>query len=402
MDEDLPDEYIFPDKKNNLLNLYNSLIAIIQGKEPRIQLLKEYSGIDKIIFIYLDGVSYEALINLLPETIHNGLTRITSIYPATTASVVTSLATGAPPSKHGIFEWNLYIPKINMLIEPLVMHPYHYKYNDVLCKWGFYPSNLIKSRRLYSRLTSKNIKVFSFLRSYIVSSCYAKYILNGSYVIPYINVTDLAYTLARRVEQEEVRVFYYVYVEGIDSIGHLYGYNTPQYDKDLEYTLKILLEELRSIEKNKSETLLVITSDHGMNNVDSNKIIMLDETYPKLVRYLKRDVYGVPLVSGSPRDVYLHVKNGYIDRVMHILGDLEDIAVIVERDEVIKTLLKDIREDVIDRLGDIIILPKPGYGIWIRHYKDEYITSRGMHGGLSKDEMYIPFFTSKLDELGFL
>jgi len=148
-----------------------------------------------------------------------------------------------------------------------------------------------------------------------------------------------------------------------------------------------------------SNCLLVITSDHGMNNVESENLIMLDKIYPKLLKYLRRDVYGMPLVSGSPRNAYLHIKEGYFDKVMKMLDGLKDDAIILDRRKTINSLFKDINPSVIDRLGDIIILPKPGYGFWVRHYKKERLNLRGMHGGLSSDEIYIPFLAIRLDML---
>lgn len=390
-----------PYKELNLLNIYHSILDLLSGKQPSIDGLKDYVGVNKIVFIYLDGVGYDPFLKAVGGEIWKKPLKITSIYPSTTASVATSLGTGSPPEIHGVFEWNLYIPELNMLTEPLLMRPFHHRCNDELCEENIKPSIIIKSRRLFPRLLKQGVETKAFLRVYIAGSCYGRYILGGTDIFPYINVTDLSISLKRELNRDTKLGFYYVYIESMDSIGHLYGYEYEEYYIDIEYTVKILLNILSGLdEKVKDDTLFIFTSDHGMTNIPRKNLISLDKITPKLKKYLKRDKNGFPLVSGSPRNVYLHIRNGYIDKSLRLLESINKVAIIMEKREFLKTrMMKKIKYNVIGRLGEIILLPSPSYGIWMKHYPKETIKIVGMHSGLSKDEMYIPLLFGKLNEL---
>ena len=52
-----------------------------------------------------------------------------------------------------------------------------------------------------------------------------------------------------------------------------------------------------------------------------------------------------------------------------------------------------------DRVGDLLILPYNNHTVWYEHVKGKKIRFLGHHGGLSKDEMLVPFAIAKLSEL---
>jgi|GEM_PF-3749236 len=53
-------DFILPDPRRNLLTIYESLIKMLVYGKPDTGLLKEYSDVDKILFIYLNSSSFFA------------------------------------------------------------------------------------------------------------------------------------------------------------------------------------------------------------------------------------------------------------------------------------------------------------------------------------------------------
>ena len=392
----------FPDENENILKLAIGIENLALGKDPEIEVLKDYMGIDKILVILLDGVGYSLLKEYACKYGYPEPRKITTIYPSTTAAVLTSLATTSKPGWHGMLDWNLYIPEIDTLIESIPFRPIGSRGMDTLKDMGYNIRVLFKGRRMFVSLKKGGFNVKAYLRGHIVNTCYSKYLLMGAERVPYINVTDLSVKLRKHLGSNDNTKVYYVYIEAVDAIAHKYGYYTEEQITDLKYTLYIIKNEL--IDKLSAETakniLLILTSDHGLVTINPKEIIYLDKV-EGFKKYLRRDSRGVPLVSGSPRNIYLHVKDEYLDNARRVLEEkLSDKAVIMDKAEFIKTgLLGRIRKKFLDRIGDLVLLPDAKFGIWIHHVKGKTVDIYGFHGGLSNTEIETGLIISRLSEL---
>lgn len=152
----------------------------------------------------------------------------------------------------------------------------------------------------------------------------------------------------------------------------------------------------------KRKTLFIITADHGQIDVNPKETIYLNKD-KFILKNLKKDKKGkIIYPTGSARDVFLHVrKNKINDLYEYLKKKLERKAGILKTQEAISLGLfgkKEINSKFKKRLGDILILPYRNYTIW-REYKDKKFAHFGHHGGLSKEEMVIPFSICALDEL---
>lgn len=386
-------KFEIPDKKYNILNLVKSLKNILLNEKAVFTEFNDYIGINKILFILMDGVGYDIMKNVFSKLSYPTPRMITSIYPSTTAAVLTTISTLSLPGKHGLLEWNLYIPEINMLVESIPFRPIGSKYMDELENMGYSPKVLFYGRRLTNILYRKGIKVRAYVRGYIVNSCYSKNSLVNADRVPYINVTDMIVRLKRDLQKCNANL-YYVYIEAADAIAHLYGYSTLEQETDIKYTLYIIKKELINKLPNEAleDLLIIIASDHGLVTINPEKVIYLNKIL-NLKNYLRKDIRNIPLVSGSPRNVYLHVKKEFIDRVKRKLEDkIGSIALILDKKEFLKSgLLGQVNKRVLERIGDIIILPYNHVAIWFEHLKGRKIKIRGFHGGLSKNEVKISY-----------
>ena len=136
--------------------------------------------------------------------------------------------------------------------------------------------------------------------------------------------------------------------------------------------------------------------------VDPNKVIYLNND-KKLMRYLAIDRGNKILPTGSPRDLFLHISPRYRSLAFNYLKTKfrGKAKVIYSKDAITLGLFgrsKPVKK-LLDRIGDIIILPNSNGLIWYEHMKGRKHRQKGVHGGLSADEMLIPLGMARLSDL---
>ncbi|RKY21982.1 MAG: hypothetical protein DRP62_07660 [Planctomycetota bacterium] len=109
------------------------------------------------------------------------------------------------------------------------------------------------------------------------------------------------------------------------------------------------------------------------------------------------------LPTGSPRDVFLYIKPEKLEEIQHYLSNmLKREAEVMKSKDALKMGLFGIgkvHKDFLDRIGNLLILPYKESIIWYEHIKGKKVKSIGHHGGLTKEEMLIPFSIAKLSDL---
>ncbi len=209
--------------------------------------------------------------------------------------------------------------------------------------------------------------------------------------------------LRKAVESERGKAYFYVYVSDVDTIEHSYGPYTDEHYSQLSLLSYALQKEFceKVSKKAASETTVMFTADHGQVNVNPRDTIYLNSL--RLEKMLRKDRGNTILPSGGARDVFLHVKDEYRDRVFErLLWRLGGRARIVETKEAIKEGLFGInrpKKRFLERVGDILILPYGNRTVWYEHIKGVKFDFLGHHGGLTKEEMLIPFGIADLKEL---
>ena len=142
----------------------------------------------------------------------------------------------------------------------------------------------------------------------------------------------------------------------------------------------------------------MLTTDHGASEVDPKTTIFLnkEERFKGVERFLKRNKTGDLLVpAGSPRDMFLHVKDNLLDEAQSFLAKgLDGKAEVVKADWLMKNgyFGPEISQKFRARVGNLVILPYRYESVW--WYRDHFVKHFfGNHGGLTPQEMEIPLFT---------
>ena len=146
-----------------------------------------------------------------------------------------------------------------------------------------------------------------------------------------------------------------------------------------------------------------MTADHGQINVSPKETIYLSR-YPKIVSSLQISSSGKKILPwGSPRDVFLQVKDEKLEATFEFLTELLDgKATVVKSADAIKDGLfglGKLHKKFKSRVGNILILPHKNYTVWYEHIRGKKFRLLGMHGGLSPDEMLVPFAAANAIDL---
>jgi len=372
----------------------------------------EYEDSKKIILLLIDGYGYNQWLKyhkkcrFFKEISQNGaVSPITTVFPSTTAATLTTINTGLTPQEHALPEWHIYFKEIDMIINTLPFTPLGEKGQDRLLEVGVNPAILYNGNTIYQTLKDESVKAYTFIKASYAHSCYSKIVHKGSTIIPFITYSDMFTKLRKLIEEEKKSAYFYVYLDNLDAIGHLYGPHTMEYLAELSaLSYSIITELLEKIDRKEAkQTLLLVTSDHGQVDISPEDTIYLNK-FQRLTHAFKRSRKGRPILpTGSARDVFLHIKPAKLEETHNLLSKkLEGKAKVMKTNEATEIGLFGIgkpKKRFFERVGDLLILPYNNHTVWYEHVKGKKIYFLGYHGGLNQDEMFVPFAVAKLSEL---
>lgn len=405
------ENFIYPDNASSLVNIPHSILAHFDLPHEKSSLkqfsIKRISQCSKIILFLADGLGYnlwkrQTKINTFFKKIsQEGLvSKLTTIFPSTTAAAITTLNSGLTPKEHGLLEWNLYFREFDCILETLPYRVVPNKHQQMKILPGK-PKILFSETTIYQKLKQANIPSFYFIPKELTDNVYIKAIAKGSTIIPYISITDLMVVLRHKLSTHNGKSYYFVYWPEIDSLEHFYGPASKEVNAGLSLLSYMLENELigKLGEKTASDTVMILTSDHGLCPTHPENTIYLNQ-YPQITNYFKRSSFGKPILpTGSPRDVFLNIQEERINEVVAFLrntfGDVATVIRVDKEEDMLTRLFGKSKQhkEFSSRLGNILVLPKNQNTIWYEYLPGEKFVFRGHHGGLSSDEMFIPLIT---------
>jgi hypothetical protein len=142
-----------------------------------------------------------------------------------------------------------------------------------------------------------------------------------------------------------------------------------------------------------TDTTLIITADHGIINTPKNKIINM-KNHPKL-----KETLSMPL-SGEHRFAYCYVKpSKERDFLKYVKTKLKKYCEVHKSEDLLKKNYFGLftpHKNFIDRIGDYTLIMKDNYSLYDNpEYQKEKHYHIGEHGGLSKEELYVPLIVIK-------
>ena len=412
----LKEDFIFPDYKkysiSNIASSVSNLFGIKSEKNNLPEHVLPNNGEESVVLFLIDGLGFNQFQkNINQIKLFKKLEKkseifpLTSVFPSTTPAALTSIHTGLTPQEHGLPEWTVYFEEADKIIETLPFRPIFDPNRETMLGLGGYPEMLYEGNTIYLDLKKDGIKSFLFTNQEYHDSAYSKMSQNGAEVIGYSTYSDLITKLISNLESYKKPAYYFIYWTSIDSSQHAFGPNSNEHFLSMEYLSSILENEFFSkISPEVSKKIkFIMTADHGQSSIKGEDIIYLNNYLNLESSYLwgksKRAIHP----TGSPHDVFLHIFDPKIKEILDFLRtELKQKADILLIDEAIDMGLFGTgvpTEKFIKRIGDILILPHLGYHVWYKHIEGFEWKQKGIHGGLSEDEMLVPFISTNLSNL---
>jgi hypothetical protein len=189
---------------------------------------------------------------------------------------------------------------------------------------------------------------------------------------------------------------HFAYYASPDQVAHARSPFSQEYAAEVESLFYGIRKELQEklLHEIGKETILMISADHGLCHVEQRNIIDI-AAHRELLGMLK-----VP-PTGDSRCLILHAKSE--EKISKIEEYFESrfnrgFQLFRSQDALKEGLfgLGEIKDQVHDRIGDLIAVPKIDSAIDNSNVqpRNEYVPGR--HGGLSTNEMIVPLITTRL------
>ena len=367
---------------------------------------------DRLLFFLVDGLGYSHFTRAMPQSpfltklaVDGDLYPLTSVFPSTTSAALTTLHSGLTPQEHGLPEWHVYFEEFDSIVATLPFRLMNSLQTDSLTELGGKGTMLYEGPTVYEQLAAHDIPSFMFILEDYAGTVYSSSVHRGSMLLPFRDGPDLMRQLIDKLPGTKGPAYFFVYWGKIDSIAHQYGPNTPEHLQSIQqFTALVEHEFLTKITpEDANDTLVLLSADHGHVDIKGDELIYLNR-YPIIGDSLERSKNNrLILPSGSPHDVFLYIKPEKLHEVAHFFkSELKNKAEVLLVNDAIKLGLFGINSPSATfkrRIGNLLILPRPGHHVWYEFFPSLPFEMLGIHGGLTQDEMMVPLGVAPLTAL---
>lgn len=369
-----------------IVNLMASIVAARGGRawHPTLDLLEGegLAGVTNLVLLVIDGLGAEWLASRSPEGLlsRHRLGPITTVFPSTTATAITTFLTGEAPTGHGLTGWHTWVAELGCVLKVLPGTP---RYGGAsYAAAGVDPMKLFGHRSLFERIEDRS---FVVTPAHIARSDFNLAHARGARVVPYKGLKDLFRRTARIIRWERGRKFLYCYWSELDHIGHEQGMWRAGAAAHLAAIEAALTDFLARIAG--TDTAVLVTADHGQIDTKPGDVIDLAD-HPELEACL-----ALPL-CGEPRAAFAYLKNGREgDFLAYCAGPLAGLVEVHPSADLRARGLfgpEPAQRAFASRIGDWTLLPTGNRVLRQRLPLEEPHTLIGQHGGLSSTEVLVP------------
>lgn len=379
-------------RDGSLLNLISTFHASRGGKPahaPLAALLAEsIEGARNVVFLLVDGLGYNYLADVgRGGALHDHLAgKLTSVFPSTTASAITTSFTGASPAEHGLVGWHGWFPEADVVAAAL---PFRRRGDEVpLTQLGIAPASLLPPKSIFDAMPCRS---FVVSQRRIVDSEFSVHMGGKAQRIGYDNLAGMVDAIDAVIRSGTERKYVYAYYPEFDTVAHVHGVASGQAAKRLAAIDTAFAALLRRLVC--TDTVVVASADHGFIDTPKDQALELAD-YPQLAELLR-----LPL-TGEPRVAFCHVVPGGIDEFMRRARTaLEGRADVLHGSELIEAGWFGpgaIHARLAERIGDVALVMRDRGTIKDRLPGEKHHVMIGNHGGATDDEMHVPLVLARL------
>ena len=330
--------------------------------------LNEYQP-KNVVTILCDGMGSNILDRMLDNNsflIKNRIKPITTVFPATTVAVTTSILTGLNPVETGMLGWHMYYKDIDKTITVFM--------NSDKEDLSFTP---LKEAEEYN---NKHMIRKSISEEITENGKYKGYTLFPFGDNPYKDLDEMFNTI-EKLCNEEGKKYIYAYDTDPDHTMHEIGCDKPE--------IKIIIEDINKrveeLSKKLTDTIIFVIADHGHHNVQN---IFLED-YPDLVECLEKNT------SLEPRAVNFFIKEDKKEEFEILFNNyFKDDFDLYKMDDVIESKLfgDGIENEIFrDALGDYLAIAKTDKTLLYNGSEE----LKSQHAGYTDDEILVPLIKIK-------
>lgn len=375
----------------SLVNLMASIVTACGGTSPYAPARgldpAALAGRANLVLIVIDGLGYDYLTShgaggVLHSHLHD---RLTSVFPSTTATAITTMMTGLAPQQHGLTGWHMYFSELDAVVAVL---PQKTRGDQrPLAEFGARTEALFSYATLFQQLAIPSRVVSP--RTIIDSEFNVRHTA-GAERRAYDGLADFFPAVAAAVRNAPTRKFVYAYYSTFDAIAHNFGVSSLQCAHKFAAVDEAFGGFLDSLAG--TDTTVILTSDHGFIDTPPGHSLKLGN-YPRLADMLAR-----PL-CGEQRAAYCYVRPGqHANFEVHVQDELSDFALLAHSASLVAAGLfgPGIPHPQLGaRIGDYTLLMKDNCTIKDSLPGEKRHELIGVHGGLSAAEMYVPLIIAR-------
>jgi hypothetical protein len=366
----------------SLVNLVASIVAARGGDalHPPLRNLRseELCEARNVVLLIIDGLGDNYLMRRGAggELARRRRAALTSVFPSTTASAITTSYTGRTPLEHGLTGWFTYFGEAGCVAAAL---PFKSRGDHLtLARRGVTPEQIYVSSPIFEDLPERSIVVTC---KEIIDSEYNARHCRGAQRVAYQTLDELVAGVEAAVKSGADRKFVYAYWPVYDMVSHRYGAESAEAFAELskiDEAFGRLLARLAG-----TESAVIATADHGFIDVAPEESFELPASLASALRF--------PL-CGERRVAYCHVhsKDEFLSKAKDWLGDHADVV----RSE---NLVSEgwfgpgtPHPRFAERIGDVALVMRGRYTVKDWTPGESRHLHIGNHGGTSEDEMLIP------------
>lgn len=340
-----------------------------------------------IVLLVVDGLGYDYLRGAGAGSALQGnlKARITSVFPSTTATAVSSFLTGVGPQQHALTGWHAWLRELGCVVATLRFRARHG--GEPLSRAGISPGSVYTAEAMFDRLP---VKSFVVSPADIIDSDYNIAHCGSAQRRPYKDLPALFADVAAIVRSGGERKFVHAYTYELDHAAHSFGCASAELQqkfRQIDAAYARLLGEIAG-----TDTVVIATADHGFIDSPAASCIEL-EHHPELAQMLM-----LPL-CGERRAAYCYVQPGQEAAFEHYVRTRLSAGIELYRSADLIAQgwfgLGAANPRLAERVGHYTLVMEDDYTIkdWILG-EPRHLTL-GVHGGVSAAEMHVPLIVAE-------
>ena len=202
--------------------------ALLHGDRAGEWLPAAARGAPQVVLLVLDGLGWEQLQErplLAPVMTSMTGVPITSVAPSTTATALTSIATGLPPAEHGILGYRIAVGHGE------VLNVLRWSTDRGDARQSVPPGDFLNGQPF------EGLRPPVITKSHFGSTGFTGAHLAGTRLVGWRVASTIAVEVRRLLNEGEP--FVYAYYDGIDNIAHSHGFGA-HYDAELRFVDRLV------------------------------------------------------------------------------------------------------------------------------------------------------------------